>query len=380
MAGPLQGIKVVELAGLGAAPFCGMVLADLGAEVVRVDRADQVVGAHTNSTRHDLHNRGKQSIGVDLKHEGGIEVVLRLVGRVDVLIEGFRPGVTERLGIGPDICLERNPRLVYGRMTGWGQDGPLAGRAGHDIDYIALSGALNAIGSEHTPVPPLNLVGDLGGGGMLLAVGLLAAVLCARDTGEGQVVDAAMIDGSALLTTSMHGYIAEGFWTTRREANLLDGGAPFYSVYETADGGHIAVGALEPQFYAALLDALDIPAGSLPERSNRAAWPRIRAALATRFREETRDEWAARLSGLDTCVAPVLSALDAPAHPHNRARGVFVEIDEVTQPAPAPRFSSTPAGTPSGPSFPGRDTDRVLGALGFSREEASKLRRVGAVA
>lgn len=380
MAGPLQGIKVVELAGLGAAPFSGMVLADLGAEVVRVDRVDQLVGDHTRSTRHDLHNRGKLSIGVDLKQTGGVEVVLRLVDRADVLIEGFRPGVAERLGIGPDVCLERNPRLVYGRMTGWGQDGPLAGRAGHDIDYIAVSGALHGIGPQRTPLPPLNLVGDFGGGGMLLAVGVLAAVLSAGGTGVGQVVDAAMVDGSALLTTSLHGLIAEGMWTAERQANLLDGGAPFYSVYETSDGGHIAVGALEPQFYSALLEALGIPEESLPERGDRAEWPRIREILAARFLEDTRDGWAERLTDLDACVVPVLSALEAPFHPHNRDRGVFVEVDGVTQPAPAPRFSATPAGSPPGPSFPGRDTDRVLDSLGFSRGEVSKLRKVGAVA
>jgi len=380
MAGPLQGINVVELAGLGAAPFSGMVLADLGAEVVRVDRADQVAGAHNVATRHDLHNRGKLSIGVDLKQEGGVEVVLSLAERADALIEGFRPGVAERLGLGPYVCLERNSRLVYGRMTGWGQEGPLAGRAGHDIDYIALSGALHGIGTEGAPVPPLNLVGDYGGGGMLMVAGLLAALLHARSTGVGQVVDAAMLDGSALLTTSIHGYLAQSFWTTRRESNLLDGGAPFYSVYQTADGGHIAVGALEPQFYAALLEAMDIPIESLPDRSDQTAWPRIRAVLAERFLEQTREEWARRLSDLDTCVAPVLSALEAPGHPHNHARGVFVEIDGVTQPAPAPRFSSTPNETPSGPSFPGRDTDRVLEALGLSRAEVSKLRTVGAVA
>ncbi len=380
MAGPLQGINVVELAGLGAAPFCGMVLADLGADVVRVDRADQVVGAHTDSTRYDLHNRGKRSVAVDLKQEGGVEVVLRLVDRADALIEGFRPGVAERLGIGPEVCLARNPRLVYGRMTGWGQDGPLAGRAGHDIDYIAVSGALHPIGIEQAPIPPLNLVGDFGGGGMLLAVGLLAAVLRSRDSGEGQVVDAAMIDGSALLTTSLHGHIAQGFWTTSRQANLLDGGAPFYSVYETADGGHIAVGAIEPRFYSALLEALEIPPGTLPEPGDSGGWPRIRAALGARFLEATRDEWVVRLSGLDVCAAPVLSPLDAPSHPHNRSRGVFVEIEGVTQPAPAPRFSSTPAGIRSGPSYPGRDTDGVLEALGFSRDQTSKLRRVGAVA
>lgn len=380
MAGPLQGIKVVELAGLGAAPFAGMVLSDLGAEVVRVDRADRVADAHDVATRHDLNNRGKLSVGVDLKQVGGVEVVLALAERADALIEGFRPGVAERLGIGPDVCLDRNPGLVYGRMTGWGQDGPLAERAGHDIDYIALSGALHGIGTEGAPVPPLNLVGDFGGGGMLMVAGILAALLHSRSTGVGQVVDAAMVDGSALLTTSIHGYIAQGFWTARRESNLLDGGAPFYSVYQTADGGHIAVGALEPQFYAALLEAMGIPIDSLPDRGDQTAWPRIRAVLAERFLEHTREEWVRRLSDLDTCVAPVLSPLEAPAHPHNQARGVFVDIDGVTQPAPAPRFSSTPAQTPPGPSFPGRDTDRVLAALGLSQAEVSKLRAVGAVA
>ena len=380
MAGPLQGLEVVELAGLGAAPFCGMVLADLGADVVRVDRADIVPGAHTDSTRYDLLNRGKQSIGVELKHPGGIEVVLRLVESVDALIEGFRPGVTERLGIGPAVCLAGNPRLVYGRMTGWGQDGPLAARAGHDIDYIALSGALHPIGPQDRPLPPLNLVGDFGGGGMLLAVGLLAAILHARETGQGQVVDAAMTDGSALLTTSMHGYLAQGFWTDSREANLLDGGAPFYSVYETADGGHVAVGALEPKFFATLLEGLEIPQGDLPGQDDRDGWPRIRATLASRFLEKTRDEWAEHFAGLDGCVVPVLTALEAPAHPHNRSRGVFVDIDGVIQPAPGPRFSSTPTSIRAGPTYPGRDTDRLLESLCYSRDDVSMLRRVGAVA
>jgi alpha-methylacyl-CoA racemase len=307
-------------------------------------------------------------------------VVLRLADRADALIEGFRPGVAERLGIGPEVCLARNPRLVYGRMTGWGQEGPLADRAGHDIDYIAVSGALHPIGIEEAPIPPLNLVGDFGGGGMLLAVGLLAAVLRSRDSGEGQVVDAAMIEGSALLTTSLHGHIAQGFWTTARQANLLDGGAPFYSVYETADGAHIAVGAIEPRFYSALLEALEIPPETLPQPEEPGGWPRIRAALGARFLEATRDEWAVRLSGLDVCAAPVLSPVEAPSHPHNRSRGVFVEVEGVTQPAPAPRFSATPAGIRSGPSYPGRDTDGVLEALGFSREQTSMLRQVGAVA
>lgn len=378
--GPLQGIRVVELAGLGPGPFCGMVLADLGAEVIRVDRADLVVGGHTSSTRTDLHNRGKRSVGVDLKHQGGVEVVLRLAGSADTLIEGYRPGVAERLGIGPAACLARNPGLVYGRMTGWGQTGPLAERAGHDIDYIALSGVLDAIGPEDGPLPPLNLVGDYGGGGMLLAVGILAAIIHSRQTGVGQVVDAAMVDGSALLTTAFHGYMAKGFWTRARSSNLLDGGAPFYSVYETSDGAYVAVGALEPQFFATLIGHLDLDPAAIGQQSDRDRWPEMRAVFASRFRERTRDQWVELFEGLDACVAPVLAFDEAPAHPHNAHRRTFVEVDGVVQPAPAPRFSATPTAAPVGPSFPGRDTDRLLESLGFSQTETSKLRRVGAVA
>jgi len=380
MTGPLQGMRVVEIAALGPAPFCGMVLADLGADVVRVDRADAVTGGHTGSTRNDLLGRGKSSIAVDLKHEEGVRAVLRLVQSADALIEGFRPGVTERLGIGPAPCLAQNPALVFGRMTGWGQDGPLSGRAGHDIDYIALSGALAAIGPQERPLPPLNLVGDFGGGGMFLAVGLLAAVLHARETGQGQVVDAAMIDGSALLTTAMHGHIAEGWWTARREDNLLDGGAPFYQVYETADGRQIAVGALEPQFFAALLEGLRIDPESLPAQGDREGWPSIRAALAAKFASQSRDHWAEHFATRDACVSPVLDATEAPDHSHNRAREVFIEVDGVSQPAPGPRFSATPLSLPSGPGYPGRDTDLVLKTLGYSGTEVSMLRRVGAVA
>jgi alpha-methylacyl-CoA racemase len=392
MAGPLTGLKVTEISALGPAPFCGMVLADLGADVVRVDRADTAIAGHAEDLplpgggsqipgRHDLMGRGKRSIAVDLKQEAGVEVVLRLVEGADALIEGFRPGVAERLGIGPAACLARNPGLTYGRMTGWGQEGPLAARAGHDIDYIALSGALAAIGPEDRPVPPLNLVGDFGGGGMLLAVGVLAGVISARETGEGQVVDAAMVDGSALLTAAMHGHIAEGWWDpTTRQSNLLDGGAPFYAVYETSGGGHVAVGALEPQFYETLLEGLGLADDSLPDRMDRSAWPAIRSAFASRFLERSRDEWADRFSGVDACVAPVLDAAEAPRHPHNLARSVFVEVDGVVQPSPAPRFDRTPAAIPGVPPFPGRDTDEVLSGLGFSQEEASMLRRVGAVA
>ena len=381
MTGPLQGLRVVEIAAIGPAPFGGMVLADLGADVVRVDRAGAVTGGHTSSTRNDLMGRGKRSIGVDLKHEEGVSVVLRLVAEADALIEGFRPGVTERLGIGPAQCLARNASLVYGRMTGWGQDGPLSGRAGHDIDYIALSGALAAIGPDETPLPPLNLVGDFGGGGMLLAVGILAAVIHARETGVGQVVDAAMVEGSALLTTAMHGHIAEGWWEPgRREANLLDGGAPFYAVYETADGGHIAVGALEPQFFSALLEGLGIDQESLPSQGDREGWPKIKTVMAAKFGSRSRDEWAEHFAQIDACVAPVLTATEAPSHPHNMAREVFIEVDGVTQPAPGPRFSVTPVPAPPGPGYPGRDTDFVLETLGYSETETSMLRRVGAVA
>jgi alpha-methylacyl-CoA racemase len=391
MTGPLQGLRVAEIAALGPAPFCGMVLADLGADVVRVDRADSAVPGHSSESvlpwgdpqtaaRHDLMGRGKRSIAVDLKHDAGVEVVLRLIEGCEVLIEGFRPGVAERLGIGPAPCLARSPGLTYGRMTGWGQEGPLSGRAGHDIDYIALSGALAAIGPEDRPTPPLNLVGDFGGGGMMLALGVLAGVINARQTGQGQVVDAAMVDGSALLTTAMHGHIGAGWWTTKRQSNLLDGGAPFYAVYETRDGGHVAVGALEPQFYEILLEGLAILPDSLPDRMDRANWPEIRSAFASRFLERSRDEWAERFSGVDACVAPVLDAVEARQHPHNLARSVFLEVDGVIQPGPAPRFERTPSGTPAGPPFPGRDTDVVLAGLGFSEEETGMLRRVGAVA
>jgi alpha-methylacyl-CoA racemase len=378
--GPLTGVRVVELAGLGAAPFCGMVLADLGADVIRIDRSDQVTGGHTSSTRHDLHGRGKRSIGVDLKQAAGTDIVLRLSSTAELFLEGFRPGVTERLGIGPAQLLAQDQALVYGRMTGWGQSGPLSGRAGHDIDYIALSGALHGIGTPHAPAVPLNLVGDYGGGGMLLAVGLLAALLHARSTGEGQVVDAAMLDGSALLTTSLHGYMAEGFWTPERAVNLLDGSAPFYSVYETADAKHVAVGALEPQFYAVLLEALDIDPSSLGEQTDRQRWPEMRAKLEARFLERSRDEWEEVFAGLDACVAPVLAPDEAPSHRHNRDRELFVEIDGVVQPAPAPRFSVTSTSKPEGPVFPGRDTDAILHSLGLTKEDTSKLRQVGAVA
>ncbi|MGD2102335.1 MAG: CaiB/BaiF CoA-transferase family protein, partial [Acidimicrobiia bacterium] len=329
MGGPLDGVVVTELAGLGPAPFAGMVLSDLGARVIRVERAS---GGLFAVSANDLLARGRESIVVDLKNPDGVGVVLRCVEGSDALIEGYRPGVAERLGVGPAECLARNQRLVYGRMTGWGQEGPLAQMAGHDIDYIALSGALHAIGPADHPVPPLNLVGDFGGGGMLLVVGVLAAILSSRSTGVGQVVDAAMTDGSALLTTSHHGFIADGWWSTDRSSNLLDGGAPFYSVYETSDGEHVAVGALEPQFFEALLAGLDLDPDEIGAQHDREGWVAMRATFAERFRGRTRDQWAEHFHGTDACVAPVLSLTEAPEHPHNRTRETFVEVGGVRQP------------------------------------------------
>ena len=378
MSGPLSGMVVVELAGLGPAPFCGMMLADLGADVIRIDRTRPE--SPLASDGHELTNRGKRSVAVDLKSEGGVEVVLRCVERSEALIEGFRPGVAERLGVGPAECLARNPALVFGRMTGWGQQGPLSEMAGHDIDYIALSGALHSIGPSDRPIPPLNLVGDFGGGGVMLAFGLLAGILHARETGEGQVVDAAMVDGSALLTTPHHGYVADGWWVPRRESNLLDGAAPFYTTYQTSDGEHVAVGALEPQFFAALLAGLAIDPAEFASQNDREQWPAMRARFAGLFSRRTRDEWAEHFAGTDACVAPVMSLTEAPAHPHNQARSTFVEVDGVIQPGPAPRFSSTTAEIRHGPSRSGTNTDEVLVWLGFSPTDIGKLRDSGAVA
>ena len=378
MPGPLDGVVVTELTGLGAAPFAGMVLADLGAKVIRIDRT--APGGLFDPSPNDLLARGRLSVSVDLKSREGVEVALRCIAASDALIEGFRPGVTERIGLGPAECLARNPRLVYGRMTGWGQEGPLAASAGHDIDYIAVSGALHPIGTAESPMPPLNLVGDFGGGGMLLVVGVLAGIVHARATGTGQVVDASMVDGSALLTTSHHGYIADGWWSTNRQSNLLDGGAPFYGVYGTADGRHVAVGALEPRFFAALLDGLDLDAAEVGPQHERSGWERMRSMFASRFAERTRDEWARHFEGTDACVAPVLSLTEAPGHPHNQARGTFVEVGGVVQPGPAPRFEKTPGAVGSGPAEPGRDSDEVLAWLGFSHDEIGKLRASGAIA
>jgi alpha-methylacyl-CoA racemase len=375
-AGPLSSIRIVELAGIGPGPFCAMVLADLGAEVVRVDRAS---AAGRPPEGADVVNRSRPSLALDLKHPDGAGVVLRLVERADALIEGFRPGVAERLGVGPEECLARNPRLVYGRMTGWGQSGPYAPMPGHDINYIAISGALGAIGRRgQPPVVPLNLVGDYGGGGMLLATGVLAGIVHAARTGEGQVVDAAMSDGSALLMTLMYGMLAAGSWTDERGSNLLDGSAPFYDVYETADGP-IALGGLEPQFHAELLRVMGIadidPAGQY----DTATWPALRARLERELRTRTRAEWEARFAGTEVCVAPVLSLEEAPRHAHNAARGTFADVGGVVQPAPAPRFSATPSAAPGPPPVVGADTTSCLSQWGFEDAEIDALLGAGAV-
>ncbi|HEX6219763.1 MAG TPA: CaiB/BaiF CoA-transferase family protein [Acidimicrobiia bacterium] len=378
MAGPLQGLVVTELAGIGPAPFAGMVLADLGARVIRVDRVGG--GGLFPPSPNDVLNRGRESIAVDLKTPEGVEIVLRCVAGSEVLIEGFRPGVTERLGVGPGECLAVNPALVYGRVTGWGQEGPMASMAGHDIDYIALSGALHPVGTADDPIPPLNLVGDFGGGGMLLALGIVAGVLHARETSEGQVVDAAMVDGSALLTASHHGFIADGWWEPRRRSNLLDGAAPFYTTYRTSDGNHVAVGALEPQFFAALLEGLGLSTDDVGPQNDRDGWPVMRDRFAERFGSMTRDEWATHFEGTDACVAPVLSLVEAPKHPHNLARETFHEVEGLTQPGPAPRFSVTRPEPAKTPRAPGADTEAILSALGYSQEEIGRLRSSGSVA
>ncbi len=376
--GPLAGLKVIELQGIGPGPYCGMMLADMGAEIIRVDRSSNV-GA--NEPRVDILARGRKSIGVDLKHPEGVACVLRLIESADVLIEGFRPGVMERLGLGPEVCLERNPGLVYGRMTGWGQTGPMAHVAGHDINYIALSGALHAIGEAGgKPVPPLNLVGDFGGGGMLLAFGVLAALFERNNSGEGQVVDAAMTDGSALLMNAVFGLMHAGVWQ-ERGSNLLDTGSHFYNTYETKDGKYVSVGSIEPQFYALLLEKSGLgERGDLPRQMERAAWRELQVSLADIFRARTRDEWDEIMLGTDICYAPVLDFAEAQAHPHNAQRQTFVTVDGVAQAAPAPRFDRTVPEVPSSAVAPGSHTVEILIAAGFSGEEIATLQAADAVA
>ena len=380
MSGPLSGVKVVEIAGIGPGPFAAMMLADMGADVIRVDRAQAVMGGDPERPSLDLLNRGRRSVGVDLKNTDGVETVLRLVEAADALIEGFRPGVAERLGIGPDECLARNRRLIYGRMTGWGQDGPYASTAGHDINYIALAGALDPIGrSGEAPVPPLNLVGDFGGGGMLLAYGVVCALLEAQRSGEGQVVDAAMVDGAAVLMTMFHGLSATGFWTEERGTNLLDTGAHFYDVYECADGKYVSIGSIEPQFYAELIKLSGLEGEQLPHQMDRSQWPALKERLAAVFKTKTRGEWCSIMEGSDVCFAPVLSLSEAPQHPHNQHRGTFTEVAGVVQPAPAPRFSRTAGAVQRPPAFAGQHTDEALADWGFEPAEIAKLREAGAI-
>jgi alpha-methylacyl-CoA racemase len=377
--GPLDGIRVIEIASLAPAPFGCMIMADLGADVLQVERAERA-GPQAQPSRNPVH-RSRRSIGINLKDPAGLDLLLRLVDDADVLVEGFRPGVAERLGFGPQECARRNPRLIYGRMTGWGQDGPLAPTAGHDIDYIAISGALAPIGrAGQSPVPPLNLLGDFGGGGMLLALGVLAALVERAQSGRGQVIDVAMVDGSALLTSFIHGMRATGNWKDERGVNTLDGGAPFYDTYATADGGYVAVGAIEPQFYAALLRGLGLADAELPGQHDQSGWPELRRQFAAAFARRSRDEWAEVFAGTDACVAPVLGLGEAPSHPHALARSAFTEVGGVTQPAPAPRFGRSVTQPPTAPPVPGADTDTVLAGLGLGTQEIAGLRAGGVVA
>ena len=377
--GPLEGKKIIEIAGIGPGPFCAMVLSDLGAEVIRVDRVSAVPNEFPATPGVDLLNRGRKSVAFDLKNQDGIKALLRLVEEADAFIEGFRPGVAERLGIGPEVCLERNPRLVYGRMTGWGQTGPYSNMAGHDINYIALSGVLGTIGREgEPPVPPVNLVGDFGGGGMLLALGICAAFVEVQTSGKGQVVDAAMTDGSALLATMIHTFLSMGVWGDRG-TNMLDTGAPFYDVYECADGEYISLGSIEPQFYAELLRITGLDQEELPKQMDRSQWPKMKLKIAETIRSKTRDQWVELMEGTDVCFAPVLSPSEACAHPHNVERETFVEVAGVKQPAPAPRFSRTPGVIDGPPPHPGEHTEEVLSGWGFSENEIQNLRSIDAV-
>lgn len=372
--GPLEGKRIIEIAGIGPGPFCAMLLADLGAEVIRVDRASAVPDEMPGTPNLDLLNRGRNSIGVDLKASKGVETVLKMVEKSDALIEGFRPGVAERLGIGPDVCLARNPKLIYGRMTGWGQNGTYSSMAGHDINYIALSGVLGMIGREgEKPVPPVNLIGDFGGGGMLLALGICAALVEVAESEKGQVIDAAMTDGSALLATMVHSFKAMGIWG-ERGTNLLDTGAPFYDVFECADGECISIGSIEPQFYSELLRITGLDKSDNPKQMDRSNWAEMKSEISDVIRGKTRKEWENLMEGTDVCFAPVLSIDEAYAHPHNKERQTFIDIEGIMQPAPAPRFSRTPSSVKSPPPHAGQHTEQVLLDSGFTTDEISILK------
>ncbi|MCU1496725.1 MAG: L-carnitine dehydratase/bile acid-inducible protein [Acidimicrobiales bacterium] len=379
--GPLTGTKVIEIAGIGPAPFGAMMLADLGAAVIRIDRSGNVTGGDPATPPGDLLARGRRSLGVDLKHPEGVATVLDLVAGADVLVEGFRPGVMERLGLGPEVCCERNPGLVYARMTGWGQDGPYAASAGHDINYIALAGALEPLGrAGQPPTPPINLVGDFGGGGMLLALGVCAALVERAASGQGQVIDVAMVDGAASLMTMIWSFREMGMWQEERGTNMLDTGAHFYDTYETADGKYVSIGSIEPQFYAELLRLTGMEGEELPWQHDRAQWPALKERFAAVFRQKTRAEWCELMEGTDVCFAPVLSMSEAPAHPHIVERGTFTEVAGVIQPAPAPRFSRTPGSIERPPPHAGQHTDEILAAWGLEPERIEELRAAGAIA
>ncbi|MFZ6742571.1 CaiB/BaiF CoA transferase family protein [Undibacterium sp. JH2W] len=378
MAGPLQGVRVIEMVGLGPCPFAAMMLADMGAEVIRIDRK-LLAGANNPfpmlGTKYDVMARGRRSLALDLKQPEAKAVLLDLIENADILLEGFRPGVMERLGLGPEACQQRNPRLVYGRITGWGQDGPLAQAAGHDLNYIALSGMLHAMGRADTPpAPPLNLVGDFGGGAMMLAFGVVCAALEARSSGKGQVVDAAMVDGSALLGAMIYGFCAFGAWSGQRGANMLDGGAHFYDTYACADGKFISIGAIEPQFYALLLERAGITDPAFNKQMDNRKWPELKEKSTALFKTRTRQQWCELMEGTDICFAPVLDMAEAPEHPHNKARGNFTDVEGIVQPAPAPRFSRTSPEISRPPAAPGQHSEEILHDWGLSEERIASLK------
>jgi alpha-methylacyl-CoA racemase len=372
--GPLSGLKIIEFAGIGPGPFCGMLLSDLGADVIRIDRKGS-----GRSSPADITARGRRSVALDLKNPAAIETCLKLMESADGIIEGFRPGVMERLGLGPDVALKRNPKLVYGRMTGWGQFGPYAKAAGHDMNYIAITGALHAIGTDEKPIPPLNLVGDFGGGALYLAFGLLAGVIHARASGEGQVIDCAMSDGAASLMSMFYGFKAMGAWQETRRSNLLDGGAHFYDTYQCADGKWISIGSIEPQFYALLLEKTGITDPEFQNQMDRSAWPSLTAKLAEVLKQKTQAEWCAIMDATDICFAPILDLDEAPKHAHNVARETFVTVEGVIQPAPAPRFSATPGKIQGAPPKIGAHNEQALSDWGFSAADVSSLQESGAI-
>lgn len=376
--GPLTGIKVIELKGIGPGPYAGMLLADMGAEVIVVERARSATGIGFPASI-DANCRGKKSIALNLKSPAAVETLLKLIEGADMLIEGYRPGVAEKLGFGPEICHQRNPKLIYGRITGWGQSGPLSHVAGHDINYISLSGALAAIGAKDKPVPPLNLVGDYAAGSLFLVTGMLAALHVATKTGQGDVIDAAITDGTASLMTIAHTSSAMGAWQMERESNMLDGAAHFYRCYETADGKHVSIGSIEPQFYALLMEKAELDPAEFGDQHDPSGWSLKATKLEQVFKSKTRDEWCEIMEGTDVCFAPVLDFKEAPSHPHNKARGTYINLAGVEQPAPAPRFQNSTLEQPSAPSGEGADTEAVLDTLGLSEEDIDKLKLAGAI-